>query len=674
MVETDPILIRIQCIDEATPVITKFTNQLMQLQKFKMPEFKMPELKFPEMDIKAGDIIKNINVIKAPIEQATLSAREMTDVITRDFQKGLDQMNVEPIERLDKTLVEAGISSKQFANFLAKNNLEVIKGIGVYDRLSGAILTQGQAVKLAAIQHRRFKFEWLSIMFAGMALNRTFGSLINAQMQLWGVSEGIASMWTLVMAPAMEEITPLIWDIIDAIMNLPEKTQLAIGYTIIGLDILAKGMTFTGQLMLLLGGLKYLGITFSTFEEAISYAMRGIAGGIGIYFLYQGIKDINDKPIAGMGDFLAAAGLLKYAFLGGGGWMIAIGISLKLLGDEEFTISVMKFFIKTGTYISNILAEAIKAGLSLGVYKPNLDKMGITDFVGAWKKAVEQANLEMKGLQPFGMEKIVIFPSETIKDLQKQWDDLLKEQIKATSEAGKISDENAQKIWDSYKPRLDAIKTEIDNWKNKYNTATQEVTASNKSSTTAISYSWGSYWGLQTNQIVWWANLFGFKTKNISTQVESVNKDVIHLGNTVNSIPNKTTKITSNASEVSKDIININKQLDNIPKNKTTTITLNPKINEADKSFWKKLLNWIGLKSFQHGGIMPYTGMAYLHAGEKIIPKNQVNNQKSSIIFSPSININAQVSSDYDVRKLADELNYYFAKDFERMIKGRVTI
>ena len=27
--------------------------------------------------------------------------------------------------------------------------------------------------------------------------------------------------------------------------------------------------------------------------------------------------------------------------------------------------------------------------------------------------------------------------------------------------------------------------------------------------------------------------------------------------------------------------------------------------------------------SFQHGGIMPYTGMAYLHKGEQIIPSNQ---------------------------------------------------
>jgi len=76
------------------------------------------------------------------------------------------------------------------------------------------------------------------------------------------------------------------------------------------------------------------------------------------------------------------------------------------------------------------------------------------------------------------------------------------------------------------------------------------------------------------------------------------------------------------------------------------------------------------MPSFKQGGIMPYTGVAYLHAGEKVIPRNEVGSGQVS--FSPSITINAAVTSDYDVRRLASQLNEYWASDFQRMLKSRI--
>jgi hypothetical protein len=87
-------------------------------------------------------------------------------------------------------------------------------------------------------------------------------------------------------------------------------------------------------------------------------------------------------------------------------------------------------------------------------------------------------------------------------------------------------------------------------------------------------------------------------------------------------------------------------------------------------------INWLdqlSVPSFKEGGIMPYTGMAYLHAGEKIIPTSQLSSTEKNITFSPTIYIDAEVSSDMDVRNLADKLSYYWAKDFEKMTQGRVT-
>jgi hypothetical protein len=71
------------------------------------------------------------------------------------------------------------------------------------------------------------------------------------------------------------------------------------------------------------------------------------------------------------------------------------------------------------------------------------------------------------------------------------------------------------------------------------------------------------------------------------------------------------------------------------------------------------------IPTFQGGGIMPYTGMAMLHAGETVTPPGQ------GINSAPVFNITANVSNDYDVRRLADQLSKYWTTDFERISKAR---
>ena len=112
---------------------------------------------------------------------------------------------------------------------------------------------------------------------------------------------------------------------------------------------------------------------------------------------------------------------------------------------------------------------------------------------------------------------------------------------------------------------------------------------------------------------------------------------------------------------------------------------------EVVNGFLKELtgINLIGKKisfsvpkwlSFQEGGIVPGpVGMptpAIVHGGERIIPTNERKNMESTenIVFSPVINIDANVSSDYDVKKLAEGLKRYWASDFERLIQRRGSI
>lgn len=100
------------------------------------------------------------------------------------------------------------------------------------------------------------------------------------------------------------------------------------------------------------------------------------------------------------------------------------------------------------------------------------------------------------------------------------------------------------------------------------------------------------------------------------------------------------------------------------------------------KQKWKGLINvismpligigkgigWLKEKlfgGFQFGGVVNRTGPYMLHKGETVTPSGGGGN------ISPTIIVNASVSSDYDVRRLAAELSKYWTTDYERMSKGR---
>ena len=75
------------------------------------------------------------------------------------------------------------------------------------------------------------------------------------------------------------------------------------------------------------------------------------------------------------------------------------------------------------------------------------------------------------------------------------------------------------------------------------------------------------------------------------------------------------------------------------------------------------------LLGFAQGGVVPgpigRPTLAVVHGGETVTPSGTTNT------VAPNITINAVISSDYDVRKLADELKRYWVTDFERVSQGR---
>lgn len=79
---------------------------------------------------------------------------------------------------------------------------------------------------------------------------------------------------------------------------------------------------------------------------------------------------------------------------------------------------------------------------------------------------------------------------------------------------------------------------------------------------------------------------------------------------------------------------------------------------------------------YQHGGYVPTTGLAMLHAGEYITPASDTRNMTNSptIVISPTIYVSGEMRTDTDLRKLAsdltDYLDVYFNDKIKRMVRG----
>lgn len=78
------------------------------------------------------------------------------------------------------------------------------------------------------------------------------------------------------------------------------------------------------------------------------------------------------------------------------------------------------------------------------------------------------------------------------------------------------------------------------------------------------------------------------------------------------------------------------------------------------------------IPSFQHGGYVPTTGLAMLHAGEHVTPAGgaTTTNRKTVVNFNPTIYVTGEMRTDTDLRDLANKLSGFWKDDLKRMRGG----
>lgn len=240
--------------------------------------------------------------------------------------------------RLNKIITDAGLT-------LARNGV-------FYDNLTRKIVKQDHAIKRLHKKTRSFRFEFLGVMFAGMALYRVFGGLIKRQLDLFGITDLLSTVWTIVLLPIIESLLPWILKLSEKIMNLPKGVRMAIGVFVLFAAIIGAVLFVVGQIVLglaslklafgakgLIGVVKSAGAIFSWFGgAALGVIALILVAIIGIYLAWKdnfmNIRGIIKNFIDGVKQFF---GGLKDFF--GGFLDILVGL---FTGDSKKLIEGLK--------------------------------------------------------------------------------------------------------------------------------------------------------------------------------------------------------------------------------------------------------------------------------------------------------------------------------------------
>jgi len=413
------------------------------------------------------------------------------------FSKGLDKFAIK-MKKVSQDVITTGkrassvfmqnakmqkSQSDILAQSIARRNGVQAKNVTLLRKTNGT-LTQ------AVPKVKKFKMEWLGVMFAGMAMYRVFGGLIKAQMDLFGVSDMLSATWTTVLLPVMEMITPLIMSILEKFMDLPDGVKKAIGIFI----LLATAI----GAILMVGGQMMLGI------QAMSMAFGGV-GGV-----------INSVGTALIG--LSATAMIVI------GVIVTIVIGMYLAWKSNF-LGMRK--------VVSVFWDGVKRvfGGMIQFFKGILQLL-IGLFTGDFRKIGEGIKNIFSGLWKFLTGGFEV----------------------AFTAIGAI-------IIGALKVAYNMIKALID----------------------GVGWLVGKV-----------GKLFGGSGKPAFT-----------------------------------------------------------------------------MPSFKTGGIMPNDGVAYLHKGERILTAGETRQDANASSSGMNVTINASVSSDYDVRRMADKLKEYWVSDFERVSQGR---
>ena len=671
-------------------------------------------MKYNAMDKKANAIMDNYTagVIsgKQAIEQMTAKTKGLTQAALNN-------------QWLAKEAKEAGLTQKVLAEQMAASGVSLQQMTNKSTKTGKSLGKLGKQTKETRKAMAGFRMEFLSTMFAGMALYGAMMSLLKPAFQAVGIFDVISMILTVFFLPIALQVLDWVLLMGDKLMNMSEKWQKFWGWVVLIAAGIGLFLMVGSQLMLLFGSfsfaigslltlliplgviLLFLAIYFLGLSTSIG-SVSAASTDMGTKITEVGGKVEKSKCI--ISSFIdklkelwksfqeaKSAGTLSeviFKSITNGisklvGWLtsmiptliqtganLLIAIITGIISQTEKIVEAISTLITTIVrFISDYLPQIIDAGIKIlnAIIKGIVDNIGI--LLDAALKII-QALLDFI-LQNLSIliQVAVDIISAIVKFISDNIPDLLDAALKILTA---IVDGIIKNIDILIKAVITIIMA-IVQWIS--DNIDLIVDAAEKIRTALVD-------GLLNNidlivdaviKII--IVLLDAITKNLPKIIDSGQKILMSIVN----------GISQNMDKIVEAIVNVIFAIsDWVAKNpgKPLQIGLDiawgiiKGIGKGLYGLGKSILNNIfgggngataSMPSFATGGVMPYTGVAMLHKGETITPSSGSSNNSSNYAYSPNITINANVSNDYDVRRLADELSKYWVNDMERMSKGR---
>jgi len=313
--------------------------------------------------------------------------------MTSKFSQGLDSAS--------SKLKTFGRGLQNFGGTM-KMSVEDFRSIADINKQMGTnIGGLGQRFRMLTHGLRGFRMEMLGVMFFGMMLQRTFMGMLQPVMDAYGVFDLFRILLLTTFLPVMEMIFPVLMQIFDFFINLPEPVQKSIGVFVLLGAALGFLLSTFGSLALGLGSLIQAFPLLGSVIQGIGTLVAGITAPIlaviaivvavliGMYLAWQenfmGMRDVVSNFINGVktwfggiinivkgvfniikgiltGDFDTFINGIKQLFTGLWGWLKG-GVQASfsfitgvIIGALKILENFVNLLLKVGTSIGNFIS------------------------------------------------------------------------------------------------------------------------------------------------------------------------------------------------------------------------------------------------------------------------------------------------------------------------------
>lgn len=493
---------------------------------------------------------------------------------------------------------------------------------------------------------KHFEFEWLSIMFLGMAINKVFGEYVKGALDMTGATELLTETLKLSVFFALEPLLDTIYGIILAFYDLPDWVQKAIGWFLILATVTSGLVMYFAMLKLGLGGVAGVGGVAGLTATLGGFLLMLLKVAVAAFLLYLAIKSINDivkmSNTKNFPDMVSALFKVGFAVVGllalfaiiplavaGPALIIIWTISFIAANWQKYTLAMTGYWNIFGTMVMRVTVWILKAidTITFGIFGmggviKNAEAR-LYDWESAWASTREEYDRVPTKFPVFD-ELIGLFKTtQSTSDITK---DMFSSNIQGmTTSAG-----------EDIKSMADAAKIDIVSMSRE---AKMEMDSMAKE------------FGLDTGEMDLNFNTF---TTNVSTDINTATANVKDQWKIMSA---------ENITKTKGMVTEINDELDKIKKDIKTTVTTTHQV--------KVKYDFPTFGFFQEGGIVPgRLGQAVpiiAHAGERVIPVGG-GGEKGAVgdIF---ITYNVNVSDKREFENLIKTNNVKLVDDLRRIIE-----